>query len=168
MTTGLISIRHASQGDAADIARVHELAWRHSYQGLIPHLQLEQMMARRGPGWWQDALCKGMHALLLEFDGDVSGYVTFGRSRMRGTPYAGEIFELYIRPAEQGVGFGGRLFNAARTELSAHNLAGLCVWSLACNDRACVFYQRLGGRQISEGREIFGDQSLRKVAFAWR
>jgi hypothetical protein len=45
---------------------------------------------------------------------------------------------------------------------------GLCVWSLACNQRACSIYQHLGGRQISEGLEQLGDQSLRKVAFAWR
>ncbi len=168
MTTGLISIRNAASDDAHDIARVHEEAWRQTYQGLIPHLHLEQMIARHGPGWWQNTLRNGLSAQVLEFDGEVSGYVTLGRSRMRGTPYKGEIFELYVRPAEQGVGFGGRLFHAARAELSAHHLAGLCIWSLACNERACTIYQHLGGGQISEGLEQFGDQSLRKVAFAWR
>ncbi len=168
MITGLISIRTAGQDDAPGIARVHEKAWRHSYQGIIPHLHLSRMIARRGPGWWQGAFEKGMHALILDFDGEVSGYVTFGRSRMRGTPYSGEIFELYVRPSCQGVGFGGRLFHAARAELSSRNLDGLCIWSLACNDRACAFYLHLGGRQISEGLEQLGDEAFRKVAFAWR
>ncbi len=168
MTTGLISIRSAGQDDAPGIARVHEKAWRHSYQGIIPHLHLSRMIARRGPGWWQGAFEKGMHALILDFDGEVSGYVTLGRSRMQGAPYSGEIFELYVRPSCQGVGFGGRLFHAARAELSSRNLDGLCVWSLACNDRACAFYLHLGGRQISEGMERFDDETFRKVAFAWR
>lgn len=168
MTTCLISIRTAGRKDAPDIACVHEEAWRHAYQGLIPHLHLSRMIARRGSRWWQGALKEGMPALALDFDGELSGYVTFGRSRMRGTPYSGEIFELYVRPSCQGVGFGGRLFHAARTELSGHNLEGLCVWSLACNERACGFYSHLGGRRISEGLEQFGDTSLRKIAFAWR
>lgn len=167
MTTGLISIRTAGQDDAPGIARVHEEAWRHSYQGIIAHLQLSQMIARRGPGWWQGAIAKGMHALILDFDSEVSGYVTLGRSRMGGTPYSGEIFELYVRPSCQGVGFGGRLFHAARAELSSRNLDGLCIWSLACNDRANAFYLHLGGRQISEGLDQLGDETFRKVAFAW-
>lgn len=168
MTTGLISLRIAGQHDAPDIARIHEEAWRHTYQGLIPHLQLSQMIAKRGPGWWQGALDKGMHSLVIDFDDEVTGYVTLGHSRMRGTPYSGEIFELYVSPDFQGVGFGGRLFKAAREELLQRKLDGLCVWTLACNERACEFYLHLGGRQISEGLEHFGDEALRKVAFAWR
>ena len=63
---------------------------------------------------------------------------------------------------------GGRLFRAAREELTARHLDGLCIWSLACNERACDFYSHLGGRRISEGLEQFGDTSLRKISFAWR
>lgn len=35
-------------------------------------------------------------------------------------PYSGEIFEIYLLPEYQGLGFGRRLFNAARQELAAH------------------------------------------------
>ena len=168
MTTDLVSVRTARTGDAAAIAHIHEEAWRNAYQGLIPHLPLSQMIARRGPGWWQGTLSKGMAALVLEFDDELAGYVTLGRSRMRGTSYGGELFELYVRPDYQGVGFGGRLFRAARAELEVHGIDGLCVWSLADNDLACAFYLQLGGRQISEGTEKFGESILRKVAFAWR
>ena len=113
-------------------------------------------------------LTKGMPALVLEFDGELTGYVTLGRSRMRGTPYGGELFELYVLPDYQGIGFGGRLFRAARVELEARGIEGLCVWALADNEMACAFYLHLGGRQISEGADKFGDALLRKVAFAWR
>ena len=63
MATGLISIRTARPDDSPDIARVHREAWRYAYQGLIPHLPLERMIARRGAGWWQRSLESGMHAL---------------------------------------------------------------------------------------------------------
>lgn len=168
MPTDLTSVRTARSEDAAAIARVHEEAWRHAYQGVIPHLPLSQMLARRGPGWWQSTLAKGMPALVLEFDSELAGYVTLGRSRMRGTPYGGELFELYVLPDFQGIGFGGRLFRAARAELEARGIEGLCVWALADNEMACAFYLHLGGRPISEGMDTFGDAQLRKVAFAWR
>lgn len=168
MTTDLVSVRAARPQDAAAIAHIHEEAWRQAYQGLIPHLPLSQMIARRGPGWWQSTLSKGMAALVLEFDGEPAGYATLGRSRMRGTPYGGEVFELYVRPDCQGAGFGSRLFRAARAELEARGIEGLCIWSLAENDLACAFYLHLGGREISEGTEKFGEAVLRKIAFAWR
>lgn len=168
MATDLISIRTAGSADAKRLAAAHEEAWRYAYQGIIPHLPLSRMIARRGPGWWQDALEKGMPALLLSFDDDLAGYATFGRSRMRGTPYAGEIFELYVGPVYQGAGFGRRLFEAARKKLAASGHRGLIVWALAENEAACGFYGRLGGQPVSQGLETFGEESLRKIAFAWR
>lgn len=168
MPTDLISIRMARESDAAELAAAHEEAWRYAYQGLIPHLPLARMIARRGPGWWQTSLRRRMPALLLTFDGKAAGYATFGRSRLRGTPYCGEIFELYVRPVYQGTGFGRQLFQAARLRLDQSGIDGLVVWALADNDAACGFYGRLGGRPVSEGLEKFGEVSLRKVAFGWR
>jgi len=168
MATGLISIRTARPGDAPGIARAHREAWRYAYRGLIPHLPLERMIARRGAGWWQRSLERGMHALALDFDGGLAGYATLGRNRMRATSYMGEIFELYVRPGFQGAGFGRRLFSTARARLEDARITGLIVWALAGNDAACAFYTHLGGRPISEGIDRFGDQTLRKVAFAWK
>lgn len=167
MTTSLTSVILAEPDDAPDLAQIHEEAWRHAYQGIIPHLSLSRMIARRGPGWWQKALLNGVDALMLEFDGEPAGYATVGRSRLRGTLYSGEIFELYVRPSYQGVGLGGRLFRAARKRLLERNHAAFCVWALADNDAGCGFYRYMGGQAISEGLEQFGDTALRKVAFAW-
>jgi GNAT superfamily N-acetyltransferase len=168
MATCDISLRRACPADAERLARAHEEAWRYAYMGIIPHLPLAQMIARRGPSWWRKALERKMPALLLSFDGEAAGYATFGRSRMRATPYSGEIYELYVAPVYQGVGFGRRLFAAARQGLSAAGHRGLIVWALADNDAACGFYRHMGGRPVSEGLEHFGPDRLRKTAFAWR
>jgi ribosomal protein S18 acetylase RimI-like enzyme len=168
MATDLIAIRPARERDAARLAGLHEEAWRYAYQGIIPHLPLSRMIAKRGEPWWREALARGMPALLLSFDGVVAGYVTFGRSRLRAGSFRGEIFELYVGPVYQGTGFGRRLFTAARQRLSASGLDGLMIWALADNDAACGFYRRLGGEPVSEGAETFDGVTLRKVAFAWR
>lgn len=168
MATELISIRPARAEDSGGLAATHEEAWREAYQGIIPHLALERMIARRGPAWWRRAHERKAPVLVLDYDGAPAGYATYGRSRLRVTPFQGEIFELYVRPVYQGLGFGQRLFRATRGRLDEHGLKGLVVWSLADNDRACAFYLRLGGKPVSEGSEAFGDVTLRKVAFAWR
>ena len=167
MTADLITIRPALLADAESLAQTYEETWRSTYQGIIPHLALTRMIARQGTRRWEQAIFANAPILLLEYDSEAVAYTTYGPSRMRPTPYQGEIFEFYVRPEFQGVGFGSRLFEATRNRLQERHLEGLVVWALADNDMACTFYLSKGGRPISEGIERFGDVRLRKVAFAW-
>ena len=166
MTVDVAHIRPPRTKDAEALCAVHADAWQGAYQGIIPHLSLQRMLSRRGLSWWKDTI-RGRSLLVLDFDGAVAGYVTFGRSRYGRSPFQGEIFELYLHPVYQGLGLGGLLFKAARSRLTELRLNGLLVWALAENDAACSFYARLGGKPVAEGSEAFGKVSLRKVAFAW-
>jgi GNAT superfamily N-acetyltransferase len=167
METDVVHIRPARPKDASALADVYAEAWRGAYRGIIPHLSLERMIARRGERWWKSALAERRPLLVLDFDGAASGYVTYGRCRSGRTPFQGEIFELYLHPVYQGLGLGEKLFERARQRLSDLRLRGLMVWALTDNDGACAFYLSLGGKPVAEGAERFGDVSLRKVAFAW-
>ena len=98
MAEALITIRHARDGDATDIATVHDSAWRDAYRGVIPGRELERMVARRGPNWWQAAirhssLRNGSRLLVLDFDESIGGYASYGRNRVPTLPYRGEIFD---------------------------------------------------------------------------
>ncbi|ODS03012.1 hypothetical protein AUC71_12125 [Methyloceanibacter marginalis] len=167
MSVDVAHIRPARPKDAPALASAYEDAWRGAYQGIIPHLSLERMLARRNLRWWQQSLHKRAPLLVLDFRGEAAGYVTFGRCRMSRTPYQGEIFELYLHPTYQGLGLGTKLFDGARLRLGEMRIKGLLVWALADNEAACGFYLRLGGKPIAEGAESFGDTTLRKIAFAW-
>ena len=166
-TTDVVQVRPPRRKDAPALTEVYAEAWRGAYRGIIPHLALERMIARRGQGWWEAALADRRPLLVLDFGGEATGYVTFGRCRSGRTPFQGEIFELYLHPIYQGLGLGERLFDSARKRLADLRFKGLVVWALADNDCACGFYISLGGKPIAEGAERFGDISLRKVAFAW-
>ncbi len=167
MSVDVAHIRPARAKDAAALASAYEEAWRGAYQGIIPHLSLERMIARRGPRWWENTLRKRAPLLVLDFDGAAAGYVTFGRCRLGSAPFQGEIFELYLHPTYQGLGLGAKLFDGARIRLAEMRLKGLLVWALADNEAACGFYLGLGGKPTAEGSESFGETSLRKIAFAW-
>jgi ribosomal protein S18 acetylase RimI-like enzyme len=117
MSTTLIEIRRARPSDARAVAAAHDEAWRTAYQGIIPGLELERLINRRGAAWWDGSIRKGSRVSLFVFGDAVAGYANYGRNRARSLNYEGEIYELYLRPQYQGLGFGRRLFSAARRDL---------------------------------------------------
>lgn len=167
MSTLLVETRRARPADAADIAEIHDSAWRATYRGLIPGMELEKMIQRRGPLWWETAIKRGSRVLVLTFGDAIAGYANVGRNRARGLPYEGEIYELYLRPEYQGLGFGRRLFEDARKELASAGFDGLAVWALADNEPALGFYKALGGNRVARSSEAFGGRTLDKLAFGW-
>jgi ribosomal protein S18 acetylase RimI-like enzyme len=167
MVEALITIRSARPGDAPEIADVHDAAWRDAYRGIIPGRELEKMVARRGPQWWRSAIAHGSRLAVLDFDDSICGYASYGRNRVPALPYRGEIFELYLAPEFQGLGFGRRLFDAARKDLVEHGYESTLVWALSDNDRALGFYEHLGGKIVRRAQERFGDEVRGRVAFGF-
>jgi ribosomal protein S18 acetylase RimI-like enzyme len=168
MSTVLIEIRRAKASDAMAVAEAHDAAWRGAYQGIIPGIELEKLVTRRGPDWWDSAIRKGSRVSILAFGDKVAGYANYGRNRARSLFYDGEIYELYLCPEFQGLGFGRRLFTAARRDLAQSGLKTLVIWALTDNDPAVSFYKALGGRAVARSSERFGAKSLDKVAFGWQ
>jgi len=168
MSDQVISIRRAKTDDAEGLSRVFDAAWREAYQGIIPNIALERMISRRGPLWWRSTIGRGRPLVVLDIGQGVAGYVSYGRCRDRSVPADGEIDELYLAPEYQGIGFGRRLFKAVRNDLRDHDMNRVVVWALADNERACAFYERLGGRSIAHVDERIGGVSLTKVAYLFR
>ena len=118
MSTTLIEVRRAKASDAKAIASTHDEAWRAAYQGIIPGPELDKLINRRGANWWDSAIRKGSRISILGFGETVAGYANYGRNRARSLYYDGEIYELYLRPEFQGLGFGHKLFAAVRRDLT--------------------------------------------------
>ena len=167
MVETLITIRPARISDAKDIADVHDAAWRDAYRGIIPGRELERMIARRGPRWWENAIRRGSRLMVLDFDESIGGYASYGRNRVPSMPFGGEIFELYLAPEFQGLGFGRRLFETARRDLAEYGLMSTLVWALTDNERAQNFYRRMGGKVSRRAMEKFGDAERDRVAFGF-
>jgi len=168
MNTVVIEIRRAKPSDAVAVATTHDDAWRSAYQGIIPGNELDKLISRRGPDWWDSAIRKGSRITILQFGEHVAGYANYGRNRARSLFYDGEVYELYLRPEFQGLGFGRRLFSAARKDLLQSGLKTLVVWALSDNEPAVAFYGALGGRAVARSSERFGLKTLDKVAYAWQ
>jgi ribosomal protein S18 acetylase RimI-like enzyme len=163
MSTILIEVRRAKAPDAPAIAASHDEAWRAAYQGIIPGPELDKLINRRGPHWWDTAIRKGSRVAVLAFGEQVAGYANYGRNRARSLYYDGEIYELYLRPEFQG----HKLFSSVRRDLAQSDLHSLVVWALSDNEPAVRFYRSLGGKAVARSSERFGTRVLDKVAFAW-
>ena len=162
-----VEIRPASERDAAQIADVHAIAWRGAYAGLIPHKSLQTMIARRHAGWWKRAIGRGTSVMVVDFGGAIAGYCTFGLNRARALPQDGEIYELYLRPEYQGLGFGRSLFESVRAELAARNLSGLAVQVLSDNGPACAFYKAMGGRLAAKSWYRSAGKRMGLSVYTW-
>ena len=167
MTTKTTDIRLATADDAASITSVHDLAWRNAYRGIIPGLALEKMISRRGEKWWDHNIRRGGAVFVLEVCGVLAGYVSVGRSRMKRLSYSGEIFELYVHPDYQGLGFGKRLLEAGKTILKRNKLDDIAVRVLSDNERATAFYQQCGGKLVARSHETVDQSKLGVSVYAW-
>ncbi len=102
----------------------------------------------------------------MHFGDTIAGYAKLWPQPRAQLYYDGEIYELYLKPEFQGLGFGRRLFTAARRDLAQSGLKTLVIWALSDNDPAVEFYRALGGRAVARSSERFGTKVLDKVAFA--
>lgn len=158
-----IIVRPLEARDIPALSALREEAWRSAYRGIIPGLDLERFLSGGASG----TLGKRIPCLVFEFDGRCAGYVTFGAARNQATDAEAEIYELYLKPEFQGLGFGQRLVEAVFDALRRRRIKRVMVWSLSENDPALKFYTRMGARPVMTRRERFGGNVLDKTALVW-
>lgn len=185
------TVRFAEASDADALAKVHHDAWLNAYSGILQGQALREAVNRRNVVWWRsaterfampkipasDVLCAApeqrpmARLMVLEAAGRVVGYANIGMSRrLRGEAVSkpwGEVFELYLLPEYQGLGFGRRLFEAALAELRRGGYRNAVVWTLKDNDRAIAFYNACGGSGFARSYELFGGMQMPTFGFHW-
>ncbi|GGB38223.1 N-acetyltransferase GCN5 [Roseibium aquae] len=167
MTANLIDLRVAQRTDCEALASIHSEAWLGAYRGLLDGVELQRMVTRRNAGWWRGALARGVDIRLLNVADEPVGYATFGSCRLKSVRAQGEIYELYLRPEYQGLGFGRRLFEDVRAELDGRGLEGLAVQVLSDNAPARAFYRALGGQLAAKTFYQSAEKRLELVIYVW-
>jgi GNAT superfamily N-acetyltransferase len=109
---------------------------------------------------------KGSRIAVLAFGDTLAGYANYGRNRARSLYYDGENLRLYLRPEFQGLGFGRKLFSAARRDLIQSGCRAWWCGRCRITSRRRLL-SRLGGKAVARSSERFGNRVLDKVAFAW-
>jgi ribosomal protein S18 acetylase RimI-like enzyme len=167
MTTDLIDLRAARTADCEALAGIHNEAWLGAYRGVLHGVDLQKMVSRRGAGWWRGALARGVNIKILSIAEVPAGYATYGPCRLRNTGMAGEIYELYLKPEYQGLGFGRTLFDSVRETLATKSMPSVAVQVLSDNLPARAFYKALGGRLTARSWYRIGGKRLELSVYAW-
>lgn len=143
-----VKIRKAKEEDAETIARINIQSWQDTYKGIFPDEFLESLNSK-----FEDTVQKCMkkiheYIVALE-DGQVVGFVRFGKNKKDYSDEYGEIYAIYIDSSFRGKKIGEKLLKYSFDEMSKS--FQYCLISTLVQNRANHFYLRNGGIKISEG-----------------
>ena len=167
-----VTIRRGVVDDAKEASRMHAETWRTSYRGLVPDALLDGLADDRWENGWRrafESMDPTRVVYVADTEGRMVGFAGGGRARPGGPPgYAGEVYAIYVHPAQQGRGIGRALLRAAAEGLVERRLVPIVIWTLFGNPQSNGFYEALGGTVIGEKREPFDGYELHEVAYGWR
>lgn len=159
-----VTIREARPDDLEAVSRVFLACWVVSYAGVLPARVVSLFDERSARELWRGSLESprpGTTGLVADVHGRACGITRLGTDP--DEPDAGHIFSLYVDPAVQGSGVGGRLLSAAIERLEAAGHATITLWVFAANEPARRFYARHGF--LPDGGErveaAFGEPEIR-------
>jgi ribosomal protein S18 acetylase RimI-like enzyme len=139
-------VRPATVRDAKTIAQIHVASAQAAYQGLLPDEQLAAPSVEKRQALWREAIeYSEPQVQVICKDDEIVGFVGFDRSRDKGTPSTmGEIWSLYVLPAEWGQGAGVALWDAAHDGLKEEGCTNVSAWVPVRNERAMRFFEHAG------------------------
>ena len=136
-------IMRATETDLPAIAKLAGIIWRTCYPGIIPHAQIEYMLARM---YALDVLrdeirFQGIRYDQLLVDGELSGFASYGPT---AEPDVMKLHKLYLLPERLGCGLGSRLLQHIEREVRTGGSRRLILSVNKRNARAIQAYQRNG------------------------
>ena len=135
-------VNMTSEEEARGKARVHWLAWKEAYHGLVDQAFLDA----RTYEFSEDRALRAFHAgipTLLAKDGDeVVGFADYGPYRGNALANTGEVYALYLLSSHYRRGIGTALMEAALARMPQYSRHA--VWVLEGNERAIAFYRSCG------------------------
>ena len=163
-------IRPAQIEDASAISHVHVDTWRTNYVGIVPEEFLANLSYERCQAGWSEHLSnpQGENLTLVAETqlGQIVAFASGGPIREALANYDGELYNLYVMKAFQGMGYGKLLVTRVTLELANRGCHSMVIWVLKDNP-ACRFYEKLGGQMTAEKVVEIGGKALEDVAYGW-
>lgn len=171
-----MTLRKATQADAASLGALHVASWHETYTGIVPQEMLAGLSVDARTVMWNKILGSpdefGCIAVFIAEDGGrVIGFGSCGKQRdtaLTNAGYSGEFSAIYVLRSHQGRGVGRSIMAAMARELSAAGHTTACLWVLRENDPARAFYGKLGGVIVGEKVDERPDATLVEDAYGWR
>lgn len=145
-------IRKSKKEDIPFITHIVTISWNETYKGIVPDDELEKLKhdederTKRGLKQFENNEFKD---LVLEIDGEIVGFIKYGKSSDPDFSNCGEIIAFYIINKYHGLGLGRKLFEQARDELKKEGYDKMIIACLKGNPTN-EFYKHIGGKYIKD------------------
>jgi GNAT superfamily N-acetyltransferase len=169
-TSGDLIFRDLTAFDIGDLATLHAVAWRQTYEPIFgkgyrfPTAELrEQQWKEKFANKTDDWFC-----IVAELDQHLIGFTTGNRYSSTELPdYTGELNKLYLLREYQGLKIGKKLFMAACDKFLKNDINSIVAFTEPQN-KVGQFFEHLGGKKIigeqGEFHGAYGWSDLRSVA----
>ncbi len=140
-------IRHAVEGDADAMGRLHVRAWQSAYRGVMPDEYLDGLQPDERITMWRGRISRtDLPPLLVAVvAGEVAGFAAFGAEQSTtGSTGCGELYAMNLDPPHWGKGIGRALLRQATEALGALNYHEAVLWVVPENIRARTLYESEG------------------------
>jgi GNAT superfamily N-acetyltransferase len=154
-----IEIRAVEDGDLPGVVETFLACWRLSYGLVLPGELIAKMSDAGAQELWTRVLADAApgEVVVATAEGSILGV-----SRIAVVDTRGWLHSLYVHPAEQGRGVGGRLLAAAESALLLAGARDASLWVFRDNAPSLAFYRSHGW--LTDGRErtesSFGEPEL--------
>lgn len=168
-----LKFRDGEPGDVDALSRLAQDTFEETFGGLY---RLEDLQRHLQETFGPDAVREQLESpdvdvRIAEAGRSMIGYAIIGPVRLPYKPSAEpalELYRLYVRASEQGVGVGRILFNWVLTRARERASAELCLGVWEHNDRAIAMYESRGFETVGQhtyrvGRHEDIDLIMRKV-----
>lgn len=141
-------VREATEADAEPIAQAWIAAWRWAYSGILPpdFIEARSDLSRRAENVRADL---GRGSILVAEEATVLGFAS-GRVPAGLAGYDAEIASLYVDPSAARRGVGHALARALARRFVEDGHRSLAIHTLRENRIGRGFYDKIGGRVVSE------------------
>jgi GNAT superfamily N-acetyltransferase len=162
----MISIRVATEHDAAAIAHVHVKSWRTTYAGIVPDAYLAALSEAERVPLWREWLTRDIDVYAADLDGKVVGFISGGPIREPLKHFDAELYAIYLLQQAQGHGIGTALLGEPAGSLMSRGLTSMAVWVLERNP-SIDFYVKSGARPVTSKEIEIGGAKLAEAAYGW-
>ena len=138
-------IRALTEADFDFAADLVNDSWRAVYGDYVnPDLLSAEGCAERARSLKRDFAACRLEEYVWEEEGRVLGLLSIGDTADRDRPAALEIWRIYLAPAAQGRGIGGRLLAFGERRARELGRREILIWAFRENRRALAFYGKHG------------------------
>lgn len=160
-----VNIRRGVSSDSTNIAHVHVLSWRESYQNILLQKTLDQITVEERQKMWNKILSNNNKEEVCfvaeDKNKNIIGFIHGGKARETAYSENIEIYSLYLLKNFQNQGIGFMLFKRFREQFPNRKVY---LWVLKDNP-AISFYEKLGGVAFDTKESLLYGELIQDIAY---